>query len=207
MQRSLLFLVALALLFGGVGQATAGPITFDFQFDNAGIDPNRPDGTIIPPLVGSGTFTINNDPGLGTFTLASLGAFTMSFTFNDGNSFTQADIATNNSITTAVITSSGTGERVVFSDGGSGGGGPFNGSLDLVNAGGAFLTFEPSFLVPPPPSPGGLDLYLENGNLQGDYLALTPSVAATPEPSSLTLLGLGSLGLLGYGWRRRKQVA
>jgi LPXTG-motif cell wall-anchored protein len=24
------------------------------------------------------------------------------------------------------------------------------------------------------------------------------------EPASLTLLGLGSLGLLGYGWRRRK---
>jgi hypothetical protein len=29
---------------------------------------------------------------------------------------------------------------------------------------------------------------------------------ATPEPSTLTLLGIGSLSLLGYGWRRRKQV-
>jgi hypothetical protein len=28
--------------------------------------------------------------------------------------------------------------------------------------------------------------------------------AAIPEPSSLTLLGLGSLGLIGYGWRRRR---
>jgi hypothetical protein len=28
---------------------------------------------------------------------------------------------------------------------------------------------------------------------------------ATPEPASLTLLGLGSLSLLGYGWRRRRQ--
>jgi hypothetical protein len=28
-----------------------------------------------------------------------------------------------------------------------------------------------------------------------------------PEPSTLTLFGLGSLGLLGFGWRRRKQAS
>jgi hypothetical protein len=32
-------------------------------------------------------------------------------------------------------------------------------------------------------------------------------VTNAPEPASLTLLGLGALGLLGYGWRKRRQAA
>jgi len=36
----------------------------------------------------------------------------------------------------------------------------------------------------------------------------TPAAAsAAPEPASLSLLATGALGLLGYGWRRRRQVA
>jgi hypothetical protein len=32
------------------------------------------------------------------------------------------------------------------------------------------------------------------------------SAQAVPEPSTIALLGLGTLGLLGYGWRRQKKV-
>jgi hypothetical protein len=33
-----------------------------------------------------------------------------------------------------------------------------------------------------------------------------PPVGTAPEPASLTLLGIGAAGLLGYGWRRRNQA-
>jgi hypothetical protein len=46
----------------------------------------------------------------------------------------------------------------------------------------------------------------DDGSDLGD-LAWTANFAAVPEPSSLTLLGLGATVLLGTGWRRRKQAA
>lgn len=39
------------------------------------------------------------------------------------------------------------------------------------------------------------------------YLPSAPGPYVTPEPSSRTLLSIGVVGLAGYGWRRRRQIA
>jgi len=47
------------------------------------------------------------------------------------------------------------------------------------------------------------------GPVVNNFAGISFNVAAqhvVPEPYSLTLFGLGSLGLLGYGWRRRKRA-
>jgi hypothetical protein len=45
------------------------------------------------------------------------------------------------------------------------------------------------------------------GGVETTTLLRTEYTQCTPEPSSLALLGMGTLSLLGYGWRCRKQVA
>jgi hypothetical protein len=42
-------------------------------------------------------------------------------------------------------------------------------------------------------------------SLELDILA--PSTSTVPEPSTVTLLGIGAACSLGYGWRRRRQIA
>jgi MYXO-CTERM domain-containing protein len=41
-------------------------------------------------------------------------------------------------------------------------------------------------------------------NPSGQTEAWLANIAPIPEPSSVTLAGLGLAGLLGYGWRRRR---
>jgi hypothetical protein len=76
------------------------------------------------------------------------------------------------------------------------------GPADSSNNG---LTF--SLPLPPiggsslPTPPIGIILPEGNGPQGGDS---RPDIASLPEPSTLTLLGLGLAGMAGYGWRRRK---
>jgi hypothetical protein len=53
---------------------------------------------------------------------------------------------------------------------------------------------------------GNFSVIVGNLNNATDFLP-SAGPSSVPEPASLTLLSLGSLGLLGCGWRRRKQAA
>jgi hypothetical protein len=43
-------------------------------------------------------------------------------------------------------------------------------------------------------------------NLIDNGISSTGAFSPTPEPSSLVLLGLGGLGMVGFGWRRRSRL-
>jgi len=180
---------AFSLLFVLKASAT----TFNFGFDN---DPTT---GIQAPIVGTGSFTFANDPGNGTFAFNSLGAFSIAFSFVDGETFTSADIASDLSQVLVILSPFGTERRLQFSDTGAGGGGPFGGSLDFVSSSGT-LSFEPSYLG------GNLDLYFTDAFF-GSYLATTGKVTVPDSGSTmmLMLLVVGALLGLQYFFRARYQ--
>ena len=71
---------------------------------------------------------------------------------------------------------------------------PGEGAADFENVGAIEIVLEGIF--------GRTDVDI-------DQIATGPvgGVAAIPEPGSLALLGMGALGMAGFGWRRRKQDA
>ncbi|WP_198648967.1 PEP-CTERM sorting domain-containing protein [Cyanothece sp. BG0011] len=160
--------------FPSVSQA----LTFDFEFDAVFNGP-----PLDPPIVGTGTFSFDGDPGDGTFALTSLPNFDFFFDVN-GATFTNADIATPVANVTAVISTIGSDRFVNFS---GTGGGPFGGSIDFVNGLGNNITFQP----------GGGSLYQRPDiGVGGTYIG---TVSATPEsvPEPASALGLLMLGGLG----------
>jgi len=185
--KECLLIVAATIILGAASPAFA-TTTFNFQFDN------DPTPGLQSPLVGFGSFTFANDPGNGTFAFNSLGAFSMSFSLANGQSFTQADILSDLSQVQVILSPFGSGRRLQFSDTGLGSGGPFGGSLDFINAQNAALSFEPSYVG------AGMRLYFadsgpETNQFFGDYLATNGSVPDAG--STIIMMVFGLTGVMG----------
>ncbi len=92
-------------------------------------------------------------------------------------------------------------------------------SADIRISGNEFTANVPLALLLPaatrPPQEWTYNLWPRNGIVIGQNVHvsdLAPDdgnspVQAVPEPGSLTLCGIGAVGLLGYGWRRSRQTA
>ncbi len=175
-------LVAVTLL--GLSPLKSQAVTFNFKFDNT------PNATVTDPIVGTGTFSFDGDPGDGKFALTSLPNF--NFFFNVvGDSFTNANIVTPVANIFAKIETIGSDRFVNF---GGSGGGPFGGSIDFINAPAGPLSFQPNFgrLYF---SKAGLGTY--EGKVQADV---------TPVPEPTTILGLLSLSLGVLVTKNKKQA-
>jgi hypothetical protein len=184
-------LLALTLGLGLLAsQSASAGMSFSFFLDDNGFtSPLAP----FPPIVGTGNLTLSSSLGDGTYTLASLPSFTLSFSFINGDTFTQADIISDPTQAEVVIYNNG--QNAYFSD--IMPSDFFGGSLDFVNSDGAILGFSPAGF------PVGLFVEeSDNGFFDGNY-----GNSVVPEPSSLTLAGIAGLtGAITAVIRRRRQA-
>jgi hypothetical protein len=219
MKRSTLILAGLVLMLGGVGQARVDYIA-TVTVDTSKLTSNPGQG---PFAVDFFLLDQSGDPSSNNNNTAKISNFDL-----HGGSLTSGTISTGGS------PSGDLGSTLTLQDSpedsflqqftpGSSTPSSLSFTLDLTTNVTGSETFSPDFFLFRVLSNGetrnasNLDIDITGPNPRVDPSGfslgngvlvpapvVTPLVSSAPEPSTLTLFGLGSLGLLGYGRRRRK---
>jgi PEP-CTERM motif len=201
MKRSMFCLIGLVLLFGGAGQARAEFIvTFSQQGNNVVATGSGSLNLTALRFAGEVTLLPGVTPSLGTTGVGPISQVDLYSVPSSPPTFGTGG---------AILANSGTGSTV----------GNINISNELfINVPVGYLsgsslsgssTYDNTTISTLGMTPGTYTWTwgsAANGTAD-DLKIVIPSAShpsAAPEPASLTMLGIGALGLLGYGWRRRK---
>ena len=200
--------LALTLALANPGAATAGFITYDFTATVTTVADYSPNHTLVPasirPNVSTmvGSFTFDNSapgqfPGGNSIDLSATitidGKYT--YTLTSTNFFDSIDLlGTSSGLYKHGNATTSFGAPVEL--------------LELFNLVSSTNSLSTTKFTLPPPGPAGATAGISDGTGQpyyyigGQVVSLTP--AATPEPASLTMLGIGLAGLVVYRRRHRK---
>ncbi len=229
MKRTILMVtvIALALLFGGTGQANAGITVGNWDSGNCypfacgptdGLTEYQEifNAAAFPGKITINSFAIARDPNYGTgmdqgtyqvsfsTTSAPMGGLSSNLASNIGSDNTL--FGTYNLQGPMPNTTTFNGNSFTYD--------PTKGNLlmDVIITNGVKVGGYEGFYKA---DYTGIQVQRAwNSSLYGTYVNQTGALQVTfnpsnvvPEPSSLTVLGIGVFGLAGFGWRKRKQTA
>ena len=197
MKRTTLLVAVLTMLLGGVAQARADLITYTLKTTASGtIDGMTETNALLTMTVTYDTSLVQGAGGIQVVNNQSVAVMFGGIT-DTVTTATVTDLHANG--TFDINTPTGDVSKVLLGVG--------LGSNEIQS-----LTSLPSGPFTDFSDPSGTTYNTTGGSItvtSASNVTFTsaPADAPTPEPSSLSLLGIGTVALIGYGWRRRKLAA